>query len=350
VGNNSGVSAASDWLKRALAQMPKAEIHVHLEGASTPTTYFEIARRNGTELKVKSLAEWQQFSRFTNFDHFKSVFFESTQVLRAAPDYEYLIKEFAGQQAALNVLYTEAFVACSLLPPKLDVAEFLDALDRGVAFAAQEHGIVLRFIAGISRSHPETQERVLEIAGEGFKRGLIIGIGLGGTEQGFPANIFAASCRAARESGLHVVVHAGEISGAESVRIALDELGASRIGHGIRSLENPSVVERLRKARIPLEICPRSNYSLGIVSPNLEHPIRALFDLGVWCTVNSDDPAMFGSNLTDEYFLLAQQSFSWDDLWDLNLATLRATFMSNADRLRLMRTWEAFATGLTRST
>jgi adenosine deaminase len=315
--------------------MPKAELHIHLEGATTAATYFEIARRNGIALDVPDLPQWNDYFKFTSFGHFIEVYVASTKFLRTADDYELLIRRFAEQQAALNVRYTEAFVSCSLLADDLDRSVFLDVLARGSRQAEERHGIAIRFIADISRELPESQDRVLPLAIEGFKRGAFVGLGLGGPEVGFPPELFERSFRAARDAGMNVVAHAGETAGTASIVGALDALGARRIGHGVLSLSDPALVARLRETGTPLEICPQSNYRLGVVKPGEPHPIRALLEAGVCCTVNSDDPAMFETDLNNEYATLAAQGFTWDELCELNRATLEASFASDADKRAL---------------
>jgi adenosine deaminase len=338
-----------DVIAARISRMPKAEIHVHLEGATTADTYFEIARRNGIELPTESLPQWVDHFKFRDFDHFIEVYVGATKFLRTADDYGLLVRRFGAQQAALNVTYTETFVSCSLVPQQIDRAAFLDAIREAAEEVEREHGVAVRFIADISREIPSSQARVLDLAIEGRKRGVFIGVGLGGPEVGFPPELFAETYRAARNAGLHVVAHAGETVGTASMLGALDALGAERIGHGILSLENPDLIERLRATQIPLEICPQSNYRIGVAKPGRPHQIRALQDAGVYCTVNSDDPAMFETDLNNEYATLAAQNFTWDELWALNLATLEATFASDADKLAMNQQRNEFAAPLSSS-
>jgi len=323
--------------------MPKAEIHIHLEGATSADTYFEIAKRNGVNLAVDSLPQWQQFFKYDDFSHFIDVYVTSTKALRTAADYELLVRRFGEQQAAMNVKYSETFVSCSLRSNTLEDSEFLHALARSSDAVEREHGVRLAFIADISREIPDSAERVVDLAIEGKRRGIFIGLGLGGPEIGFPPEMFAGAYARARAADLHVVAHAGETGGARSVRGALDALHAERIGHGVQSLEDPELLQRLRETRIPLEVCPHSNYRLGVVKPGEPHPIRQLFDAGVRCTVNSDDPAMFETSLIREYEMLAEQGFTWDELWRLNCNTLESTFLSENDKAALRSEWDRFS-------
>lgn len=330
-------------LRERLAALPKAELHVHLEGATTADTYYEIAQRNGVPLDASSLPQWQAFFQFTNFDHFIDVYVRSTRVLRTAADYELLMMRFGAQQAAMNVRYTETFISCSLLPDAMDRGQFLDTLVRAQQRILAEHGVIVRCIADMSRELPQTRHAVVDLAIEGKRRGAFVGVGLGGPEVGFPPENYADAYARAREAGLHVVAHAGETVGPQSIIGALDALHAQRIGHGVRAIEDPVLVARLREERIPLEVCPQSNYRLGVVAEGAVHPIRELMDAGVWVTLNSDDPAMFETDLTNEYVQLAAAGFSYDELFALSKATLDASFATAQDRAAVAGAWEAAA-------
>ncbi len=332
-----------DTLNARLAAMPKAEIHVHLEGATAAPTWFEIAKRNGIEIPAQDLPQWIEHFRYRDFDHFIQVYVGCTKFMRTADDYGFMVRKFGAQQAAQNIKYTETFVSCSLVPQTIDPSAFLDTLKAAAEDVEREHGVAIRYIADVSREIPDSQGRVLKLAIEGKKRGVFLGVGLGGPEIGFPPELFTETWRAAREAGLHVVAHAGETVGTASVVGALEALGAERIGHGVMSLEDPALLERLRNTQVPLEICPQSNYRLGVATPGKPHQIRELLDAGVYCTVNSDDPAMFETSLTHEYETLAQQNFDWDQLWALNRRTLDATFASDADKRAMSAEWDAFA-------
>ncbi|HEY9179697.1 MAG TPA: hypothetical protein VIO32_03195, partial [Candidatus Baltobacteraceae bacterium] len=229
-------------LEARIAAMPKAEIHVHLEGATTAETYFEIAQRNGIELPAQNLPQWQRFFHFESFAHFIDVYVTSTKLLRRAEDYELLLRRFGAQQAALNVQYTEAFVSCSLVPAGAAADGFLSALRRGVEAVEREHGVRIALIGDISRELPDSRHRVADLVIDGYKRGAFIGLGLGGPEIGFPPELFEDAFARAREAGLRVVAHAGETGGPKSIRGALDALRAERIGHGVQSLNDEELL------------------------------------------------------------------------------------------------------------
>lgn len=177
---------------------------------------------------------------------------------------------------------------------------------------------------------------------KGKERGVFIGLGIGGLEVGYPPELFTNIYVEAHRQGLRVVAHAGEAVGAESIWGAVNTLKAERIGHGIRCLDDPELVELLRQRQTPLEVSPQSNYCLGVVERDQLHPIRKMVDADLYCTVNSDDPAMFSTSLTNEYLTLAEQGFSWEELWQLNLNTLEATFLDEAEKDKYRIEWEKF--------
>ena len=323
--------------------MPKVELHVHLEGAIDPETVYAMAARNRVALPAASLEEWRQFYRFRDFDHFVEVYVLATRAMQTPEDWATMVEDFLRNQARQNVRYSEAFLSASLQLGKFPADEWLHALSEGAAAGEARYGSWVRFIPDISRELPETRHRVLEFALQTRSTGLVIGLGLGGPEIGYPPELFADVYGEARRQGLRVVAHAGETGGPSSVWGALDVLGAERIGHGVRCLDDPTLVRELRARRTPLEVSPTSNYCLGVVAPGEPHPIRRMVDAGLYCTVNSDDPPMFGTDLNREYGLLAAQGFSWDELWRLNLNAVEAAFLSDEQKTALRREWERFA-------
>ncbi len=256
-----------------------------------------------------------------------------------------MVRDFAGRQAAQNIRYSEAYVSPQFhLETGISQGDLLDALAAGAESGLREHGSKVRFIADISRQTETRVNDVLPFALAGRERdGLVLGIGIGGIEEGYPPEQFETIYAEARRGGLHTVAHAGETTGPASVWGALRSLHAERIGHGIRSLEDRELVAYLRDTKVPLEVSPNSNYRTKVVPAEEPHPIRALVDAGVCVTVNSDDPPMFSTDLDNEYVTLARQGFSFEELWQLNLATLEAAFLPEEEKTVLSREWEAFA-------
>jgi adenosine deaminase len=257
-----------------------------------------------------------------------------------------MVAQFYVFQSRQNIRYTECFMSMSLHLRRLSARDILDALAQGIERGMTVSDARIAFIADISREDPETQGAVLDLALRGQRRGLIIGIGLGGLEAEFPPALFRDTYARAAEAGLHVVAHAGEAAGVESIRAAVDELHVARIGHGIRSVDSPEFMAEMAARQIAFEVCPVSNYALGSTPVDRPHPIRAMLDAGMRCTLNSDDPAMFSTDLAAQYAVLAHQGFSWDELWALNCATLDATFLADDEKAAYRREWEAFRSAL----
>jgi adenosine deaminase len=330
-------------IERRIQAMPKAEVHVHLEGATDAETVWRMAARNGVALPAPNLDAWRDFYRFRDFDHFLEVYAAACRAMRTPEDWSLMAESFLAGQVRQNVRYSEAFLSVSHQAGKIPHGELLHALREGAATGQARHGVRVAFIADIARQLPESRWDVLEFALAGKDHGVVIGLGLGGREVGHSPEGFADVYAEAKRQGLRAVAHAGETAGADSVRGALDSLRAERIGHGVRCLEDPGLVERLRVERVPLEVCPTSNYRLGVVPPGQPHPIRRMVDAGLFCTLNSDDPPMFGTDLACEYRLLAGQGFTWEELWRLNLATLEAAFLPEAEKEPYRREWLDFA-------
>lgn len=329
-------------LVHRLRTMPKAEIHVHVEGATDAETFYEMAQRNQVNLPAESLNEWKSFFEFRNFPHFIQVYAAAVQCLQTPEDYALMIERLYKRQAEENILYTEAFLSASFLIQKFQDEEILDAIAAGRAAGEANYHCQVNLIPDIAREIPDSQHRVLEFVIKGKERGLFIGLGVGGLEVGYPPELFTETYAEAQRQGLRIVAHAGEAVGSESIWGAVNALNAERIGHGIRCLDDPELVEVLRQRQIPFEVSPSSNYCLGVVQRDQPHPIRHMMNAGLYCTVNSDDPAMFSTSLTHEYLTLAEQGFSWEELWQLNLNTLEATFLSDVEKDKYRIEWEKF--------
>ncbi|MBN8221201.1 MAG: adenosine deaminase [Spirochaetes bacterium] len=308
------------------AAMPKVELHVHIEGALKPDDYFDLAEKNAVELPVSGREAWRDFYKFTDFDHFIQVYTTSAGILRSAADYKFIVERFFALQASQNIRYTEAFMSAAFMHTKDNAEVLYAALAEALAEGRKKYGIEVRLIPDFSREIPGVQNAVAEFILQGAKRGVFIGAGLGGVEQDFPAALFKDNFDRLRAEGLRIPVHAGEAAGAWSVRDAVEILKAERIGHGLNLMQDAELIRHFRETRLPVEVSPTSNYCLNVVSRSEPHPIRRMIDAGINCLVNSDDPGMFNTSLTGEYALLAAQGFTRDELWQMNLAAIDASF------------------------
>jgi len=332
-------------LEEQVRQMPKIELHVHVEGAVNAETYYQLALENKVQLPVDSLEEWRLFFEFKDFTHFIDVYMTAVQAVKKPSDYTFIIEQFYKHQKEHNIIYSEAFLSASFLVERFEVDDILDAIDEGIRLGEENYNVVVKFIPDIARNIPHTQTDVLNLIIEGYKRGVFIGMGLGGLEMGYPPEMFRESFASAKLTGMHVVAHAGEGSGPESIWGAIHSLNAARIGHGIRCIEDPKLLEFLKSSQLPVEVSPKSNYCLKVVNADEPHPIRIMVDNGVFCTVNSDDPAMFSTNLSEEYMLLHRQGFTWEELWQLNLNALHAAFLTEDERNGYLAVFEGFMEG-----
>ncbi len=329
-------------LTNRLQAMPKVEIHIHLVGAIAAEIVYQMAQKNRVKLPAPSLEEWKSFYQFRDLAHFVGIYTIASQCIQTPEDYVLIVEQFLKHQSAQNILYSEVHFGTLLHLNKFSDDELIDALETGAKTGEIKYGSRVKFIASISRHQPHLQNRALECALRGKEKGAIVGLGLAGVEANYPPEDFTETFAEAKRQGLRVVAHAGETEGAQSVWGALKNLQAERIGHGIRCLDDEALVEELRVLQIPLEVSPQSNYCLGVLPRSYPHPIRQMIDAGLYCTLNSDDPPMFNTNLTNEYLTLAAQGFSWEELWRLNLNTLEATFLSETEKSAYRTQWQEF--------
>jgi len=302
-----------------LRQLPKAELHLHLEGSVEPETLHELDP--GT-----SLEECRAFYSYPDFDAFLKAFGAVGKRLRAPEDYALVTRRLLERLAAQNVRYAEITLAAGVVLWK---GEEFAPIFEAVAEAARGSPVTVRWILDAVRQFGvEPAMRVAELAAERVDRG-VVAYGIGGSEERGPAAWFTEVFAFARRSGLRLTAHAGESMGPESVWAALD-LGAERIGHGIAAARDPELMRYLRDRDIPLEICITSNLVTGVVKRFEDHPVRALYDAGVPIVLNSDDPAMFRCTLTGEYRLAAQAfGFSEAELRGVAANSFRYAFGSS---------------------
>jgi adenosine deaminase len=327
---------------RDLVRLPKAHLHVHLEGSMRPSTVLELADTYGVELP-EGLREGSY--EFRDFTHFIAEWVAGLRCLRRPEDVRRIAYEFCEDQAADGVRYAE--VSFSL--PEHSVrsgdwdAPILAVLD-GFAEGRRDFGIECRPYVDIVRGVGMQLSRMAMESAVRHRDDGVIGVGLGGDEK-HPASDYAHLFRYAVERGLRSIPHAGETAGPGSVWSALDDLGADRIGHGIRSLEDPDLVERLRSERIPLDVCPTSNIMTRVVPSIQRHPLPAMLDAGLLVTLNADDPSMFHAPLSGEY-RLAREVFEMDDeaLADLARNAVEASFADEDTKARLAKEVDAWPT------
>ncbi|WP_404382236.1 adenosine deaminase [Knoellia locipacati] len=303
-----------------IAGLPKAELHVHHVGSARPETVARLAERHPDSGVPQGIEALRDFYVFSDFAHFIDVYLAVVSLLRTPEDIHLLTYEVAEGLAAQQVRYAElTMTPFTSVRMGIPIEAYTEAIEDARRAAERDLGVVLRWIYDIpGEAGLASADATLGYAIDHGPESLI-GFGLGGPE--VPRPQFKPHFDRARAAGLRSLPHAGESTDAQSVWDALDALGAERIGHGIRSIDDPRLIERLVAEGIPLEVCPTSNLATRCVESLEDHPLRALRDAGVVVTVNSDDPPMFGTTLNREYAIAA-------DLLDLDergLADLATT-------------------------
>jgi adenosine deaminase len=329
-------------IREFIRRMPKAELHLHMEGAVQPSTWLKLAERNGIRLPADTPEALNEVFRFRDFNHFIELYTLCCSCLVNADDFRLATYELLEDLAEQNVRYAEIFMS-----PTLHLARGVkwETIMEGVSAARREgerdFGIQTAFIPDISRElGPEKGLAVAKHVSKSAEYG-VIGLGIGGPEIGFPPDDYWESYDLIGEAGMHRVAHAGETMGPESIWGALKALNAERIGHGVRCLEDEELVEYLRQNQIALEVCPTSNVCTGVTPDWPSHPLKRLMDAGLLVTLNSDDPGMFNTTLTEE-FLRAQETFdlTLDEIKNLTLNALRASFLEPASKAKRIAEFE----------
>lgn len=320
-----------------IRKMPKVELHVHLEGSIRPSTLLTLAERNRVPLPAQDLEGLREFYRFTDFDHFIRVYFAISSCLQTVDDFDLIAYEFGADMARQNIRYAEVTFTphTHVVNTGLPFDVIMAGLNEGRTRAQSDFRVQFQWVLDIARMEVDSRHQVALWAASALDRG-VVGFGLGGAEQDYPPEWFADAYAVALEAGLHSVPHAGELAGPESIWGAIRALKAERLGHGVRCVEDAELVEYLRQHQIPLEVCPTSELCLGVYPSYEEHPIRWLWDQGLYVTVNSDDPPMFNTDLVQEYQILAQRrGFTTSELEQLSLKALQASFLPKDDKAEL---------------
>lgn len=325
-------------------QMPKAELHLHVEGAIEPRMLLELARRNDVALPWPDEAAIRQAYRFSCLQDFLALFYSGCQVLQRAQDFFEVTHAYLRRAHADGIVHAEIFLSPqSHLARDVGWADMLDGTLEAMAAAQRDWGLTSGLILGLQRHHSE-QEAFAILEGAMPWRDSLLGLGLGGAEVGNPPAKFARVFREAKARGLHLTAHAGEEGPAEYVRDSVEILGVERIDHGNACLEDPALVAQLTAARMPLTVCPLSNLRLQGVASLEQHPLRRMLESGLHVTVNSDDPAFFGGYLNDN-LLACQQALALTAQECLTLArnSLEAAFLAPDIKHRYLDDLEEFA-------
>jgi aminodeoxyfutalosine deaminase len=324
-----------------IRQLPKAELHLHLEGAVDAKTLLELRHRHGDHA---TLAETESLYRYSDFQSFLMAFKAVSAHLRGPDDYELVSYRLMQRLKEESILHAEVYVAVGVcLFRKQDFAAIFEGLERGRARGSRDFGVSLLWIFDATRHFGvEEAQKVFELAVRYQDRN-VVGIGIGGDEQKAPPELFRGVYSYAADNGLRLTAHAGETAPPESIWGALN-LRAERIGHGFTAGEDPDLIEELAYRQIPVEICLTSNLRTGVCKAINEHPAKSYFDQGIMITLNTDDPALFGSTLSREY-QLAQETFGFTDehLRELARNSFEASFLPAEKKLELLSLFDTAA-------
>src|SRR5215470_6724881 len=289
--------------------LPKAELHLHLEGSVTPQTLVELRQSHGRD---STLAQAEALYQYKDFPGFLMAFKTLTEDLQTSEDYELITYRLMEQLKSENVLHAEVYVSVGVcLWRKQDFDALFEGLERGRERAEEDFNVSLLWIFDAVRQlGAEPAQRVFELAAR-YRERNVVGVGIGGDEVKGPPELFRDQYAYAKDQGLRLTAHAGESAGPESIWGALN-LGAERIGHGLTAGQDPELIEELAQRQIPIEICITSNLRTGCCASLAEHPVHSFFEHGLMITLNTDDPAMFNTSLAREY-QLAQDAFGFTD-------------------------------------
>jgi adenosine deaminase len=331
-------------IEEFITQMPKAELHVHLEGSVQPQTLLKLAKRNQVALPSDNLEGLRKWYAFRNFGHFLEVYMTISSCLRTPEDIELITREFLLGQAKQNIVYSEVTFTPynQLVNNRLGFRQQLDAVNRAREWGQKELGTRMGIIVDIPRQiDPKEGEIIANWVIEGHNDG-IIALGLGGPEAGNPPEKFQAAFDKVRSRGIPCILHAGETDGPTSIWKALEVADSRRIGHGVRAIEDTQLMAHLREKQIPLEVCLSSNICIKVFPSIIEHSLPRLMEAGLYITINSDDPPMFDTTLTNE-FIQGQKSFNWslDTIEQLVLNAVDVTLLPGHEREAMRQDFQA---------
>lgn len=324
-----------------MKDLPKVELHLHLEGAAPPAFIRGLAKAKHED--ISGIFDERGAYKYKDFWDFLKVYEAATSVLRTPEDYHRLTLAVLEESAASGVIYSETFLSPDFCGGR-DLGawrEYLAAIREAAEEAEAKNGIVLRGIITCIRHFGPDKARETAVCAAETAGDWIVGFGIAGDEKSGTPKDFLWSFDCAREADLRLTAHAGEWGGPESVRDALDDLGVERIGHGVRAIEDLSLVDRIAEQGIVLEVCPGSNIALGLYPGWRKHPIHRLRERGVKVTVSTDDPPFFHTTMAHEYDRLAD-AFDWDEgvFAELAIASAEASFADRKTKEKILKRLE----------
>jgi adenosine deaminase len=312
----------SEWFDR----LPKVELHLHLEGAIPYDALWELVQKYGGDVLAPNKEILRHRFKYKNFAHFIETWLWKNKFLREYEDFTFIAEAVARDLVSQNIRYAEVFFSpADFMHQGLEAQRITEAIRRGLE---KVKGIDIALVVDLVRDFgPERGNLTLAEINE-VKRLGVVGVGIGGSEHDFPPEAFEEVFNKARQLGFRTSAHAGEAAGAESVWGAIRSLKVDRIGHGTRSEEDDELVNYIVKQRVPVEMCPISNVRTGVVESYAAHPVRRYFERGVFLSINTDDPKMFGNSLAEEYMLLVEKKgFTRAEIKELVLGSIEMSWM-----------------------
>ena len=329
-----------------IRDLPKAELHLHIEGTLEPELMLHLAARNQVSLPFDSAEDARAVRSFSSLDEFLAIYFQSMSVLVTQDDFCDLTCAYLDKAAAQGVQHAEIFFDPQAHTARgIDFATVCHGIRDGLQYGRERHGITSRLIMCFLR-HLEESDAITTLAEAMPYRQWIYGVGLDSSESGHPPSKFANVFAQAKAAGFACVAHAGEEGPHEYVREAVDTLGVQRIDHGCRVLDDPVLTSELAGRAMPFTVCPLSNYRLGVVDSLDAHPLKKMLEAGLAVTINSDDPAFFGGYINENY-QAAQDHLGIDDATLAQIArnSFNASFLDGARRFELLARLDTYVEG-----
>jgi adenosine deaminase len=336
------MTATAQSLAALIQTMPKAELHIHIEGSLEPELIFALAQRNGVSLPFGNVAELRAAYAFTNLQSFLDLYYAGASVLLHEQDFYDMAWAYFERAAADNVVRAELFFDPQTHTARgVPMGVVIEGLHRACQDAQTKLGISADLILCFLR-HLSEEEAIETLQAALPWRDRFIGVGLDSSEVGHPPEKFARVFAQARALGLHVVAHAGEEGPPAYIWSALDVLQVERIDHGVQAIHDPALMQRLAQSRVPLTVCPLSNLKLCVFGGLEDHNLKQMLDAGLCVTINSDDPAYFGGYLNENYLqTFAALDMNAQHAQTLAANSLQASFATDADKARWLRELDA---------
>lgn len=334
-----------------LSRLPKVEIHLHLEGSVEPSDVQALARRNHLPDESWPLKAFEEMYHYADFAGFLGSFKFITEHLITPADYGWIASQLIDRLHRMGVLYSEIFLSAGVvLKQKKDLDAIVAAITTASREQGKQSGIRVNWILDVTRQFGvESAERVVEAAARYRKGGFesIVGVGMGGDENSLPAHQFKHVFDEARRHGLHVTIHAGEVAGPQSIWEAVDVLGAERIGHGLAARLDEHLIAHLKERSVALECALTSNLCTGVIQRIEDHPLKIFYEHGLRVTLNTDDPALFHTDLLREYRQAAMHfHFTLRDFAQFNRNAIEGCFAGPSEKAEIRRVFEEQLAGL----